>query len=83
MKALKFTALAAILAVALVFANFSSAEAKKADTSGLLSPKSYGHKTYHKVNIAKSFDDKSQPANLASYKADLLKMQKHEAKKTK
>jgi len=75
MKAIKFTALAAMLAFALLSVSFSSADAKKADTSDVLSPKSYGLKTYHKVNIAKSFDDQSQPSKPITYKNEKQKTQ--------
>ncbi|WP_100182638.1 hypothetical protein [Candidatus Nitrosotenuis aquarius] len=71
MKSLKIVSLAALLAVALVSVSFTSAEAKKADTSEILSPKSYGQKTFTKVITAKSFDD--QPIKPISYKAEQQK----------
>ena len=67
MKATTVTVFVAILATALILANFSSAEAKKADTSDRLSPKSFGPHTYTKVNIEKTYDSKYKSTKPSAY----------------
>lgn len=57
--------------MALVSVSFTSAEAKKADTSEILSPKSYGSKTFSKISIDKPFDNKL--SSKVSYKAEQQK----------
>lgn len=56
----KVTVLATILAIALVFAAISPAEAKKAINDNL-SPKSYGIKTNYKISVEKTYPDNSEP----------------------
>lgn len=73
MKTIAITALAAILAVTLIFTPFSAAEAKKADTSKRLSPNSFGPHTDTKVSVAKTYDAKLKAQ---SAKADDLSHRK-------
>jgi hypothetical protein len=61
MKTIKVASIAAILVVALIFTNFSPAEARKAGVDDKLSPKSFGLKTNQKISIEKSYSDKSEP----------------------
>jgi hypothetical protein len=79
MKIIKVTALAAILATALIFANSSPAEAKAANTDDNLSPKSFGLKSNHKLSIEKTYSDKFDPKKQLT-KPDKLKPEQLKAK---
>jgi len=81
MKSLKITTFAIMLALALVSVSFTSVEAKKADTSDVLTPKSFGLKTISKVNTAKSFDDKSAKPTLLKSEQVKTQLKMLEAKK--
>lgn len=73
MKAISVAALSAILVMAVTFANFSPAEAKKAEVDDRLSPKSFGQTSSHKVNIAKTYDKQDSTKKPFALKSEQLK----------
>jgi hypothetical protein len=73
MKAFSVVALAAILIMAVTFANFAPAEAKKAEVDERLSPKSFGPKTTHKVNIEKTYEKSDSAKKPLVLKSEQLK----------
>ncbi|WP_048194465.1 hypothetical protein [Candidatus Nitrosotenuis uzonensis] len=82
MKTIMVTSIAAILVFAVTVANVSPAEAKKADITDRLSPKSFGTKTMYKVSIEKSYDAQEPTMKLKSEQLK-SKLKLMEAKKAK
>ncbi|MEM4253724.1 MAG: hypothetical protein QXE84_09410 [Candidatus Nitrosotenuis sp.] len=83
MKTIMATSIAAILVFAVTVANVSPAEAKKADTTDRLSPKSFGTKTMYKVSIEKSYDAQEPTMKLLKSEQLKSKLKLMEAKKAK
>lgn len=83
MKAIMATSIAAILVLAVTVTNVSPVEAKKADTTDRLSPKSFGVKTLYKVSIEKSYDSQEPSMKLLKSEQAKSKLKLMEAKKAK
>jgi hypothetical protein len=83
MNTIVATSIAAILILAVTVTNVSPAEAKKADTTDRLSPKSFGTKTMYKVSIEKSYDAQEPTMKILKSEQQKSKPKLMEAMKTK